>query len=274
MMRRTQRTTRPASRTRAAGRVLFSFACVCAAGLPAAAGAQPYGPAGPSARALAPVDLTGYWVSIVHEDWAWRMRTPPAGDYASVPLNAAGRRVADTWTPAQDGSCLAFGAAALLRMPARLHVTWADDETLVIETDNGLQTRRLHFGVIEAPGGPRTLQGFSRAAWQIADVIRSSGANAGQYTEALGERRWASLEVVTTNLRAAWLRPNGVPYSESARVTEYFDRFADGAEEWLTVTTIVDDPTYLTEPFVISSNFRREVDGSEWDPEPCRAAER
>ena len=51
-----------------------------------------------SARAAAPVDLTGYWVSVVTEDWPWRMHTPPQGDYASIPLNDEGRRVADLWT--------------------------------------------------------------------------------------------------------------------------------------------------------------------------------
>jgi len=60
-------------------------------GQPAAA-AQP-----PSPRDSAPIDLTGYWVSIVTEDWRWRMVTPPKGDYASVPLNAEARKVADAW---------------------------------------------------------------------------------------------------------------------------------------------------------------------------------
>ncbi len=105
-----------------------------------------------SARAEAPVDLTGYWVSVVTEDWPWRMHTPAKGDYASIPLNAEGRRVADLWTDAQDGSCLAFGAAAVLRMPTRVHITWADDSTLKIETDNGAQTRLFHF---DRGGGER-----------------------------------------------------------------------------------------------------------------------
>ncbi len=114
---------------------LVAAFAVCAGG-PAAA---------QSARAAAPVDLTGYWVSVVTEDWPWRMHTPPKGDYASIPLNDEGRRVADLWTEAQDGSCLAFGAAAVLRMPTRVHITWADDSTLKLETDNGGQTRLFRF---------------------------------------------------------------------------------------------------------------------------------
>ena len=74
------------------------------------------------------------------------MQTPRKGDYASVPISPEGRKVADTWTPEQDGSCLAYGAAALLRMPGRLHITWQDDRTLKIETDAGQQTRLLRFG--------------------------------------------------------------------------------------------------------------------------------
>jgi hypothetical protein len=222
-----------------------------------------------SAREIAPVDLTGYWVSVVTEDWAWRMRTPPHGDYASVPLNPEGKRVADTWTADQDGSCKAFGAAALLRNPTRVHITWEDGDTLKIETDNGAQTRRLHFG--PAPSAPtHTLQGVSHAEWQIADIVRGSGADGGVVDTRLAEGPWAPLKVTTTDLSAAWLRKNGVPVSEAAVVTEYLDWFAEGDVAWFAVTTIVDDPKYLTERFVVSSNFRREKSGAGWAPRPCR----
>ena len=50
-----------------------------------------------SARESALIDITGQWVSIVTEDWRWRMVTPPKGDTSSVPLNAAGRKAADAW---------------------------------------------------------------------------------------------------------------------------------------------------------------------------------
>ena len=49
----------------------------------------------PSARAVAPIDLTGYWVSIVDEDWRFRMVTPTPGDYQGVPMTAASKKVAD-----------------------------------------------------------------------------------------------------------------------------------------------------------------------------------
>jgi hypothetical protein len=230
---------------------------------------QPQRPARPTptARSSAPVDLTGYWVSVVTEDWAWRMRTPPKGDYASIPLNEAGKRVADAWTEAQDGSCLAFGAPALLRMPTRVHVSWQDDQTLALEADNGAQTRLLRFGPTagEAPGAP-TLQGRSHAAWQIPNQVTDRGEDTGQKSD----DHWAPLKVVTTNLSAGWLRPNGVPYSANAVLTEYFDAFTDGNDAWFVVTTIVDDPAYLTEPLGISSNFNREPSGAKWAPKPCK----
>jgi hypothetical protein len=195
------------------------------------------------------IDVTGYWVSVVTEDWRWRMLTPPKGDYASVPLNAEGRRVADTWAPAKAASdgCKAYGAAALMRMPGRLHITLENDTTLKIEADAGTQTRLMHFDKSLKPAAERSLQGNSLAEWE----------------------RSGSLKAVTTNLRAGYLRKNGVPYSEDAVVTEYIDRFASSGSEWLTVITVVDDPKYLTQPFVTSTHFKREPDGSKWMPSRC-----
>src|SRR5580658_10515234 len=84
-----------------------------------------------TAKALAPEDFTGYWVALVTEDWLYRMRTPPKGDYEAVPLNAAGLKMADAWDPAKDeatgNQCKAYGAPAIMRVPGRLHITWQDD---------------------------------------------------------------------------------------------------------------------------------------------------
>jgi len=224
-------------------------------------GGGPGPQAAQSAQASAPIDLTGYWVSIVNEDWRWRMVTPPKGDVASVPLNGEGRKVADSWDPATDGSCLAYGAAALMRMPTRLHITWENETTLRIDTDAGTQTRRLLF-TATAPPAANSLQGLSRAEWER---VASRGAARGVAPGG------GNLKVVTTNLTGGWLRKNGVPYSDQATVIEYFDRFpAPGNSEWLVVTTAVTDPKYLTQEFVTSTHFRREPDGSKWDPTGCR----
>ena len=233
-------------------------------------GGPPAAPATP--QASAPIDLTGYWVSIVNEDWRWRMVTPPRGDVSSVPLNAAGTKVANAWDPATDGSCLAYGAAGLLRMPTRLQITWEDANTLKLETDAGQQTRRLRFGAGPA-SGPRTLQGHSVAEWQRPGGGRGAPAGGGAAAEGRGGRGslGGSLKVVTTNMSGGWLRRNGVPYSENASLTEYFDRFATpGGDQWLVVTTLVNDPTYLTAEYVTSTHFKKEPDGSRWAPAPCR----
>ena len=84
-----------------------------------------------SARESARIDLTGYWVSLITEEWMYRTATPKKGDYTAVPLNPEGRKAADSWDPARDEAngdqCKAFGAAGLMRLPLRLHITWAGD---------------------------------------------------------------------------------------------------------------------------------------------------
>ena len=224
----------------------------------------------PTGQAGAPVDLTGYWVSVVTEDWRFRMVTPPKGDYASVQLSAEGRRIADTWDPSKDGLCEAYGAAGVMRMPGRLHITWQDDTTLKIETDQGTQTRLLHFGSKPEPGIKPSWQGYSSANWEGPQ----RGSAPPDFTPiALNPRegtRGRSLEVVTTNLRAGYLRKNGVPYSENTVLREYFDLSNErNGDTWFVVTTIVEDPTYLTQPFVTSTNFKKQPDATGFSPNVC-----
>jgi hypothetical protein len=225
----------------------------------------------PTPRAAAPIDLTGYWVSVVTEDWRWRMLTPPKGDYTSVPLNPEGRKTADTWDPAQAASsgCKPYGAAAVLRAPGRLHVTWDGDTVLKIETDAGQQTRLLRFDKSLKPTGERTWQGFSAAEWELVGGGGRGGAGAAAGRGAATPPRDGSLKVVTTNMRPGYLRKNGVPYSENALMTEYFDRHSAYGTDWFTVTTLVEDPKYLTQPFITTTHFKKEADGSKWSPAPC-----
>jgi hypothetical protein len=238
-------------------------------------------------QAAAPIDLTGWWVSIVTEDWRWRMVTPAKGDYASVPISNEGRRVADTWDLAKDeregNACRAYGVAAIMRVPGRVHVTWADESTLKIETDAGSQTRLLHFGDAQ-PAGDQGWQGYSAASWEIAGggargggVGGGAGRGGGGGGGAPGGAaptgpRYGSLKVVTTHMKPGYLRKNGVPYSENTVLTEYFDRHNEAnGDEWFTVTTVVDDSRYLTQAFITSSGFKKERDGSKWRPTPCAA---
>ena len=235
---------------------------------PADSHAQAGAPTAPSrsasAREAAPLDLTGYWVTLVYEDWRFLMVTPPPGDFDSVPLTPEGRKVASLWKgPEADEAagtqCKPYGAAAIMRMPGRIHVTWRDNNTLKIDKDHGEQTRLLHFGGRAKAGGTRTWQGTSAASWEEHRPPGPSTTRSG----------W--LQVVTTGMRAGYLRKNGVPYSENAVVTEYFDaRREPGGFEWLVVTTVVEDPLYLTQPFITSTNYRSEPDGSKWSPLPCK----
>ena len=239
-----------------------------------AQGPAPEGPP-PTPRALTPqsLDLEGYWVSIINEDYRWRMVTPPPGDFASLPLNQAGREMGEQWTPDQDGSCLAYGMAGLMRMPTRVHLTWVNDETLQIETDAGQQTRMLYFDASEAPT-TSSLQGRSVAEWDPPAGGRGGGRGGPPPPPTAAE--FGTLKVMTSNLTGGWIRRNGAPYSDQATVEEYFDNFdSTDDSKWLIVTTIVRDPMYINGDYITSSHFRREAgpDGpapANWDPTPCR----
>ena len=226
----------------------------------------------PTPRAMAPLDLTGYWVAIISEDWRWRMVTPPKGDYASIPLNVAGKNLADTWDPARDEAagepCKAYGAPGVMRGPTRLHITWLDDTTLKLETDYGMQTRLLQFRAPRtAASAAPSLQGVTTAQW----VMSAGGGGGGGGGVDRAPRR-GSLKSVTTRLRPGYLRKNGVPYSANAVFTEYWDIHAGpNGSQWLVVTNTVDDPANLQTPWVTSVHFRKEADGAKWDPAPCSA---
>jgi hypothetical protein len=234
-----------------------------------AQGAGRRNPATRSAKDGALIDLTGYWVSIVDEDWRWRMLTPGKGDYASVPLNAEGRKVADTWDPAKDeregNQCKAYGAGNIMRIPERLHITWANDNTLQIDIDAGKQTRLFHFDGSKWNGGTPQLQGDSVADWEKQEQNQRGNGYFGAQPGKGG-----SMHVVTTHMQPAYLRKNGVPYSGNAVLTEYFDRVEINGVSYLILTSVVDDPQYLRDGFIISGQYKLEPDGSKWNPQPCR----
>jgi hypothetical protein len=216
-----------------------------------------------SPRAAAPVDLTGTWVSLVTDEWRWRMMTPPKGDILYLPVNAEGRRVAEGWDPARDEAakqqCKGYGAPGVMGLPGRLRISWQDDTTLKLETDAGKQTRLFRFGRPSAPRGVRTLQGHSVAEWEVAGGRR-------------GVARGGSLKVVTTNLAPGYFRKNGVPYGADAVLTEHFVRLSEAnGDEYLALTWFLEDPQYLTAPFIRTVQFKKERDGSQWAPTPCSA---
>ena len=229
----------------------------------------------PTAMAAAPVDFTGYWVAVVSEDWRWRMITPPLGDFANIPLNAEGRRIGEMWDPAEveaaGEACRAYAAPAIMREPGRLLLSWEDDRTLKMENRCRTQTRLFHFGG-KPPAGSEPLdwQGYTTAAWEGGAGRVGNGIGLGT-TRTAGDGR--ALVATTTHVRPGYLRKNGVPFSDQVVVQEYFNRFSVAFDdtEWFMVTTIVIDPVYLNQPWVTTSHFKREADGSNWNPQPCRA---
>ncbi len=224
-------------------------------------------PPAPMAKQAAAVDLTGYWVTVVTQDWRWRMVTPAKGDYQSIPITAKAQKLADAWDPAKDEAageqCKSYGAPGLMRAPTRLHVSWQDDNTLKTEADYGTQTRLFHFGDAKASATP-SLQGDSAAEWEA-----SGRAAAGRASD---EAKSGNLKITTTHLRAGYLRKNGVPYSANAKLTEYWDLFHEkNGVDWMMVTMRVEDPEYLSRPWITALQFKKEPNGAKWDPSPCSA---
>ena len=262
----------------------------------------------PTARAVAPIDLTGYWTAVITEDWHVRMLTAPKGDFGSgaagsieipggvriggganpssqgnIPYKIAGAQAAMKWDPAKDeaegNACKAYGAPGIMRLPTHLHITWQDDNTLKMEADYGTQTRLFHFGPPprggqmnygnatyippeapkrEVPAGLEpSWQGYSTATWLIM-------GGTGNF------ERGGSLKVVTTHLKPGYYWKNGMPYTGNAVLTEYFRvmKLPDNSQ-WIRFTQIVDDPDYLTQPFIINYVFKKLPDGSKWSPTPC-----
>ena len=254
---------------------------------PAGGRGQQQPPATP--RAAAPADLTGTWVTAITEDWRFRMVTPPKGDFASLPLTPEGTRVGNEWDPARDRAagdeCKAYGAPGLMRMPTRLRISWQDDTTLKVEADAGTQTRLFRFRtptgpVLTAPAGEAaSWQGFSVATWETqaegSGVAGGGGGGGGGRGGGGGAPPLTgSLKVVTTNLKPGYHRRNGAPYSGNAVFTEFFDRTTEpNGDSWLIVTSIVDDPLYLNQPFMNSTQFKREPDASKFSPRPCEVTD-
>jgi hypothetical protein len=224
-----------------------------AQGRPGAAGAAMTG----RAAATAGQDLTGYWVSVVTEQWHLRMTMPPADDFSMLPLTTAARERAAAWDPTADSSngleCASYGAPVIMRVPSRLRFQWANDDTLQLDIDSGTQTRRLHFGAAaREQQPPASWQGHSLAAW-----------------EGTGTERY--LTVRTTNLLPGYLRKNGAPYSENTQLEEHFLAFTEpNGDRWLVVTSIVTDPQYLARPYTTTNHFKQQRNNAGWDPTPCR----
>jgi hypothetical protein len=223
--------------------------------------------AAPAPQALAPFDPSGYWVAIVSDEWRYRMITPPKGNVDYVPVTAEGRGAANNWDPAKDEAageqCRAYGAGGIMRLPIRLHITWADDRTLKMDIDAGTQTRLFHFGTPAPANTENTWQGYSLADWQIPGTGRGAPPPGP---------RFGQLRIVTNHLRPGYLRKNGVPYGSGAVLTEYVQHLKDDdGSEYLAITSMLEDSQYLGQPWVRTNQFRKQADAKGWNPTPCSA---
>ena len=242
-----------------------------------------------TAKASAPIDLTGYWTAVLTEDWHVRMLTADKGDFGSgppgavaqigegkigvganpakdgnIPYNLKGAQAALAWDPAKDeaggNQCKAYGAPGVMRQPTHLHITWADDNTLKVDADFGTQTRLLHF-TAQPPDAQPTLQGRSVASW----IIMGGGGGEANF------QKGGALKVVTDRMTPGYYWKNGMPYTGNAVLKESFFLLdiPNNGGIWMTMTQRVDDPEYLTEPYVVNYHFKKLPDGSQWHPTPC-----
>jgi hypothetical protein len=233
-------------------------------------------------------DISGDWVSVVDEDWAYRMGEPALGDIGSIPSNRVGRDTAAKWRSGGTLSCKTFGAAGIMRQPGRIHITWSDDHTLQFEFDAGMQRRVLHFPRNVYPFGYPTSrvpaafirrelddktasrQGYSVAVWRKQGNGRGFLEDAAEWTMPQ-PNSGGSLMVITRNMLPGYLQKNGVPYGANAVLTEFYDLLsAPDGTDWLVVTSTVDDPENLYEPYITSTQFKREGDRGGWQPKQCQ----
>jgi hypothetical protein len=232
-----------------------------------------------SPRALSPFDLTGYWSSLITQNWRLRMVPPAKGDYIGIPISAAGKKAADVWDQGKDeaagNQCKAYGAPGLMNLPTHLRITWQDDNTLRVDTDYGMQTRLLHFAPSQGRGAPIESKGDNRTpppprkrSWQGNSVAVWASRRGGRG----GPPSARYLQIATTDLLPGYLRKNGVPYGENASLLEYVDLFKEPNGAAIIVwTAVVDDQVNLETPYIISSQFKKQPDASGWDPTPCSA---
>src|SRR5207253_792845 len=82
-----------------------------------------------------------------------------------------------------------------------------------------------------------------------------------------------SLKVRTVDVLPGYVRKNGVPYSENMVLSEYFDETMESnGDQWLVVMSMVDDPLYYNQPFVTTTHFKKEPNGSKFHPTACETS--
>lgn len=197
----------------------------------------------PATPLSAQVDLSGEWAVRIFEDLPERLPGPDVGDYLGIPVNEAARLRADAWEASiltlPQWQCRPHPSDYVSRGPSPFRV-WKeiDPATREIVAFHASWMRSLDRTIYldgrprPSPNAPHTWNGFSLGKWDGDTLV-----------------------ITTTHLKEAYLRRNGLPRSDLATVTEFWTRH----DNWMTITTIVDDPVYLTEPFIRSTDFELDV---------------
>jgi cyclase len=195
--------------------------------------------------AFAQIDLQGEWAGIFHEDLPQRggMRL---GDYTGLPLNEAGIRKAMAWDEAarstRERQCIPHVATYALRGPATIRLT------KVTDIDSG---RLIAYSLVGSYGRPRMIWMDGRAHPSDLAPHTWGGFSTGRWDK-------NTLVVTTTHIKAGWLQRNGAPTSDLATMREHFIRHGDQ----VMVVTFIDDPVFLAEPFIRTTNFVHTETGS------------
>ena len=190
--------------------------------------------------ALAQVDLAGEWNPRFHEDQPERIPGPDIGDYLGLPITEAARLRADAWDASlltlPEHQCKPHPSDYGMRGPA--NTRWSKEvdrdtqSTIAWHTHMSWQAPERTIYMDGRPHPPE----YAAHTWQ--------GFSTGKFEGNM-------LTITTTHLKNGWIRRNGIPRSEKATVTEHVMRNGD----YLTWMVIINDPVYLTEPFVRTTDF-------------------
>jgi len=190
--------------------------------------------------ALAQVDLSGSWASKNHEDALERGAGPNPGDFTAIPFNDSGRAKALSYSQSE------------ISMPERVCAFYSQWHMMI-------GTFGLKMWNDPDPLTGKTLA-WVIAAWEDRapltiwmDGRPHPSKNAPHSQEGFTTGTWDNnvLTAYTTHMLTGYLRRNGAMTSNQATMTTHFIKHGD----MLTVTSALEDPIYLTEPYYISRTF-------------------
>ena len=210
-----------------------------------------------SAQQNSPVDLTGTWVWVNHEDATNRFRgVDPGGRYEGLTINDAARMRGDTYSEEW------VSTSPLLQCRPRgpTYQPYALDPVQIDKQLDPISRQIVAYRItVHKTAG-------ARMVW-LDDRPRPSQYAAHSWEGfSTGTFKGPILEISTSHLKESILTRNGIPSSFRATVIEqlYLD------EPYLHWVFTVIDPDYLTEPLVRSGLYVR-APTQQLPPYPCQA---